>query len=49
MVMPALLRYSFASKEPVAVNLDLDSLKPDVILVLDTYFNVVIWYNKNYN
>ena len=27
--------------------LDIESLKPDVALLLDSYFNVVVWYGEN--
>ena len=43
MIQPALLRYSFAGP-PAAVLLDSDSVKPDVILLLDTFFHVLIFH-----
>lgn len=44
MIQPALLQYSFDEPHPVPVSLDIESLKPDVILLLDTYFQVVVWH-----
>lgn len=44
MIQPALLEYSFESPHPKPVLLDISSLKPDVILLLDTFFNVLIWH-----
>merc|ERR1712139_632183 len=42
MIQPALLVYTF-DEAPQAVILDSSSLKPNVILLLDTFFHVVIW------
>lgn len=44
MIQPALLEYSFEAPESKPVLLDVLSLKNDVILLLDTYFVVLIWY-----
>merc|ERR1711964_734489 len=43
MIQPALLEYSFDEGPPKPVLLDASSLKPNVILVLDSFFHVVIW------
>lgn len=43
MIQPALLEYSFEEGPPKPVLLDASSLKANVILVLDTFFHVVIW------
>uniref|UniRef100_A0A7S4V591 Protein transport protein SEC23 n=1 Tax=Alexandrium monilatum TaxID=311494 RepID=A0A7S4V591_9DINO len=43
MIQPALLQYSFSSEEPVPVKLDSENMQPDVILLLDAFFHVVIW------
>jgi len=43
MIQPALLQYSFDEGPPQPVLLDAASLKPDVILLLDAFFHVVIW------
>ena len=43
MIQPALLEYSFDEGPPKPVLLDASSLKPNVILVLDTFFLLVIW------
>merc|ERR1719379_2606769 len=43
MIQPALLQYSFDEGPPQPVLLDAASLKPNVILLLDAFFHVVIW------
>merc|ERR1719456_1504228 len=43
MIQPALLQYSFEEGPPQPVLLDSASLKPNVILLLDSFFHVVIW------
>merc|ERR1719261_2416976 len=43
MIQPALLKYSFEEGPPVPVLLDSASLGADVILLLDSFFHVVIW------
>ena len=43
MIQPALLEYSFDEGPPKPVLLDASSLKPNCILVLDTFFLVLIW------
>lgn len=43
MIQPALLQYSFEEGPPQPVLLDATSLKPNVILLLDSFFHVVIW------
>jgi len=43
MIQPALLQYSFEEGPPQPVLLDSCSLKPDVILLMDDFFHVVIW------
>ncbi|CAD7958259.1 unnamed protein product [Amoebophrya sp. A120] len=56
MIQPALMEYSFDSLAPVPVLLDSLSLKKNVILLLDTFFHVVVWrgetvqewYNRGY-
>ncbi len=43
MILPSLTEYSLAEKPPQAVELDSTSLKDDVILVLDTFFQLIVW------
>lgn len=43
MIQPALLQYSFEESIPQPVLLDAASLRPNVILLLDTFFHLVIW------
>merc|ERR1712087_234115 len=43
MIQPALLQYTFDHDHPQPVLLDTVSLKPDVILLMDDFFHVVIW------
>nr|DAD19740.1 TPA_asm: hypothetical protein HUJ06_021203 [Nelumbo nucifera] len=45
MIQPKLLRYSF-NGPPVPVLLDVSSISPDVILLFDSYFYVVIHYGS---
>merc|ERR1712060_802975 len=47
MIEPALLQYSFDDAQPKPVALDSMSLKPNVILLLDAFFHVVIWRGEN--
>lgn len=42
MIQPSLISYSF-SAPPTPVLLDATSIRPDVILLLDTFFTVVVW------
>jgi len=43
MIQPALIQYSFEEGPPRPVLLDSNSLQPNVILLMDTFFHVVIW------
>ena len=43
MIQPFLKCFSFDSEEPFPVLLDASSLKPNVVLLLDSFFHVVIW------
>lgn len=43
MIQPALLQYTFDEGPPTPVLLDSASLKPNIILLLDSFFHVVIW------
>jgi len=43
MIQPALLQYTFEDMAPQPVLLDAASLRPNVILLLDAFFHVVIW------
>ncbi len=47
MIQPLLLQYSTESLQPTPVELDLQALQNDVILLLDTYFNVLVWYGDH--
>lgn len=42
-IQPQLIEYSLANEEPRAVMPDLSCLKKDVILLADTFFNIIIW------
>lgn len=39
------MRFSFSGAEPAL--LDASSLSPDVVLLLDTFFQVLIWHGEN--
>jgi protein transport protein SEC23 len=43
MIQPMLLMYTFEYEQAVPVQLDASSLKPNVILLMDSFFHVVIW------
>merc|ERR1719263_1422732 len=43
MIQPALMQYAIEDSQPQPVHLDAQSLKPNVILLLDTFFHLVIW------
>mmetsp|Transcript_86299 Transcript_86299/g.136204 ORF Transcript_86299/g.136204 Transcript_86299/m.136204 type:complete len:748 (+) Transcript_86299:80-2323(+) len=43
MIQPALLQYTFDEGPPQPVQLDASSMKENVILLMDTFFHVVIW------
>jgi len=43
MIQPALLQYTFDEGPPQPVQLDANSLRGNVILLLDTFFHIVIW------
>lgn len=45
MIQPALLSYSFTGP-PTPVLLDVTSIKPDTILLLDTFFTVVVFHGE---
>ncbi|EGR32706.1 protein transport protein, putative [Ichthyophthirius multifiliis] len=43
MIQPALLMYTYENPTPVATTLEDTSMKNNVILLLDTYFQVITW------
>lgn len=45
MIQPTLTSYSFDT-EPEPVLLDSQSAKPDVVLLLDTFFHLLIWHGE---
>ncbi|KAI8817160.1 uncharacterized protein EV422DRAFT_542658 [Fimicolochytrium jonesii] len=45
MIQPTLMSYSF-NGPPEPVLLDSVSIKPDVILLLDTFFHILIWHGE---
>lgn len=44
MIQPALFAYSLASQQPSQIQCELESLKPDIVILVDTYFHVLIWH-----
>ena len=44
MIQPQIIEYSLNNDEPVPVLPNLSCLKSDVVLLADTYFNIIIWY-----
>lgn len=47
MIQPALIRYLPDASQPAPVELDISELREDVILLLDSYFNVLVWYGES--
>lgn len=47
MIQPALLKYSLENNEPTPVALDEEEMQEEVILLLDSYFNVIEWYGAH--
>lgn len=47
MVQPVLLKYSLEGLEPEGVQLDEEEMQAEVILLLDSYFNVIEWYGDD--
>ena len=43
MIQPALLKYTVEDPEPVPVELDLDELQDEVVLLMDSFFMVLVW------
>lgn len=43
MIQPSLLEYSSEADEPEAVLCDISSMKDDIVILFDSYFNAVIW------
>ena len=46
MIQPALQAYSMNSPEPQPVVLDVASVVPDRVLLLDSFFTVVVWHGS---
>eukprot|EP01128_Nolandella_sp_AFSM9_P005576 TRINITY_DN2711_c0_g1_i1.p1 TRINITY_DN2711_c0_g1~~TRINITY_DN2711_c0_g1_i1.p1 ORF type:complete len:750 (-),score=124.59 TRINITY_DN2711_c0_g1_i1:204-2351(-) len=49
MIQPTLDSYSFASPEPVPEMLSSNALQDEKLVVLDTFFHVVVWHGKTIN
>lgn len=47
MIQPALFQYDLQEAEPRPVLCDFESLKPDIVLLVDTYFYLLIWRGVN--
>ena len=43
MIQPTLMQYSLKSREATPELLDLDSMKNDVVLLIDTFFEICIY------
>ena len=46
MIQPAMQAYSMSSPQPEPVMLDVASVMPDRVLLLDSYFTVVVWHGS---
>ena len=47
MIQPLLFEYTPDNPAPNPVYLDLNSLKNDCVLLLDTFFHVVVWHGND--
>lgn len=53
MIQSALFKYSTenvddeGSIEPIPVELDFQEMKDDAVLLMDSYFTVIVWYGEN--
>jgi protein transport protein SEC23 len=47
MIQPALLMYTVDNPKAQAVLLDIENMREDVILLLDAYFTVLVWYGSH--
>lgn len=47
MIQPALFQYDLQESEPTPVLCDFESLKSDIVLLVDTYFYLLIWRGSN--
>lgn len=43
MVQPSLTQYDLENSTPVAAICDIESMKDNVILMMDSYFHIVVW------
>eukprot|EP01053_Blabericola_migrator_P004824 Blabericola_migrator_1__4823@NODE_2531_length_2639_cov_267_855754_g1583_i0_p1_GENE_NODE_2531_length_2639_cov_267_855754_g1583_i0NODE_2531_length_2639_cov_267_855754_g1583_i0_p1_ORF_typecomplete_len804_score146_28Sec23_trunk/PF04811_15/6_1e71Sec23_helical/PF04815_15/2_8e25Sec23_BS/PF08033_12/2_1e21Sec23_BS/PF08033_12/4_5e03Gelsolin/PF00626_22/1_1e04Gelsolin/PF00626_22/5_5e08zfSec23_Sec24/PF04810_15/1_8e07zfSec23_Sec24/PF04810_15/6_3e03VWA_3/PF13768_6/1_NODE_2531_length_2639_cov_267_855754_g1583_i len=46
MISPNLYEYNLANDQPIPVELDSRALKPDVVLLLDSFFHLVVWHGE---
>lgn len=46
MIQPTLQAFDFQNPEGIPVLLDSMSIRPDVILLLDTFFQILIWHGE---
>jgi len=49
MIQPAVMQYDLESEQATPVLLDVESMKKNVILLLDTFFYVCIWKGETIN
>lgn len=47
MIQPSLTQYDLENENPVAAICDIESMKDDVILLMDSYFHIVVWHGGN--
>lgn len=43
MVQPSLTQYDLENVTPIAAICDIESMKDDVVLLMDSYFHIVVW------
>lgn len=47
MVQSALLKYTMEDPEPESVEMDSREMKEDVVLLMDSYFTVLVWNGEH--
>lgn len=43
MIQPSLTQYDLENEAPIVAQCDIESMKDDVILLMESYFHIVVW------
>lgn len=46
MIQPALFSYTLENSQTQPLQCEIESLKSDIIILVDTYFHVLIWHGQ---